>query len=362
MDHPLKQRFLRFADSECRGSSELYYNLSLAIADDEELLEIAESASEGQPVPNLFFGAVHYLLSSSREEPLATYYPSLAALSTRSPEDAFPTFRSFVLSRREKIVELLATRLVQTNEVRRCAYLFPSMVFAARWFKGRPLALIEIGTSAGLNLLWDKYSYGYGERDALGDAGSPVSIRSELRGDIPDFFFDPMPQITQRIGLDLNIVDAQKPDEAAWLRALIWPEHEERRDVLDAALQCRSAFQLDLRQGDGFSMLMDVISEIPKESVACIYHTHVANQVGRDTQETLFSELAELGKARDLIHIFNNIKPTLHLSVYKNGIVKDIPLARTDGHAKWFEWLPTRNEGEQGVADQRPAAVESKPK
>lgn len=347
MDHPLSQRFLRFAESECIGSSELYYHLSLAVADDNELLRLAKTAKEGQPVPNLFFGAVHYLLNSFREAPLARYYASLSGSHSGNPDNAFPAFRNFTLSHREAVSELLATRLVQTNEVRRCAYLFPSIMYAARRFKGRPLALIEIGTSAGLNLLWDRYAYRYGGSEGLGDNESPVMIHSEFRGEIPDCVLDPIPQVTQRIGLDLNIVDARDPDEAAWLRALIWPEHRERREVLDAALQHGSAINLDLRQGDGFSMLADVVSELPEGTVACIYHTHVANQISRESAETFLTELAEIGKSRDLIHIFNNIKPTLHLTVHKNGREEDIPLAKFDGHARWFEWLPIGNGGEQ---------------
>lgn len=340
MTHPLSQRFRHFGEAECHDSSDLYHHLSLGIAEDLELLKLAESARKGQPVPNLFFAAIHYLLGFNRDEPLARFYPSLTDPPIGDPKVAFPAFRSFALSHSEDIVELLATRLVQTNEVRRCAYLFPSMIVAARWFEERPLALVEIGTSAGLNLLWDKYAYRYGEQSGFGQAGSPVTIQSEFRGQIPDWLSDPIPRVTQRIGLDLNIVDANDPDEAAWLRALIWPEHRERREILDAALQHRATYELDLRQGDGFSMLKDVVSELPKDTVACIYHTHVANQVSPATHETLFADLAELGKTRDLIHIFNNIKPTLHLTVYRDGSEEHLALAKADGHARWFEWLP----------------------
>ncbi|MGJ8635101.1 MAG: DUF2332 domain-containing protein [Luteolibacter sp.] len=364
MDHPFRQRFLRFAESECLGSSELYYHLSLAVAEDKGLLGIAESSGTGQPIPNLFFGAVHFLLASDPEQPLTKYYPSLAVTSVGNPEDAFPAFRSFVLSQREEITELLARRLVQTNEVRRSAYLFPSITYATRYFQGRPLALVEIGTSAGLNLLWDKYSYSYGDLETLGDAESPVLISSDFRGAIPDCLYEPFPEISHRIGLDLNIVDTRDSDEAAWLRALVWPEHRERRAILDASMQHRSGVELDLREGNGFSMITDLVSEIPERSVVCIYHTHVANQISPETQEMFLSELAELGRDRDLIHIFNNIHPNLYsptdsldlsafnlyLSIYKNGGAKGVPLATTDGHAKWFDWLPTQTEGEQGGA------------
>lgn len=360
MNHALSQRFLRFGESECLGSSELYYRLSLEIAKDEEVLELAGFSDRGQPIPNLFFGTVHYLLASNPDEPLARFYPSVATDSAQRPEHAYPAFRSFALSRSEAIQELLVTRLVQTNEVRRCAYLYPAIMYAARCFKGRPLALLEIGTSAGLNLLWDKYSYRYGDLEPLGDTESPVLISSDFRGEIPGCLYEPIPAVSHRIGLDLNIVDTKDPDEAAWLRALVWPEHLERRAILDAALQHRSGFELDLRSGDAFSMLTNVVREIPKDPVICIYHTHVANQVSVDVQKTFLLELAELGRHRDLIHIFNNIHPhlylagqpsdlsafNLYLSVYENGVATGAPLANSDGHARWFDWLPTQTEGD----------------
>jgi hypothetical protein len=68
--------FVSFAARECRGSSELYEHLALHIAKDEVLLELASHARQGQPVPNLLLGAVHYLLISGCEHELAQFYGS----------------------------------------------------------------------------------------------------------------------------------------------------------------------------------------------------------------------------------------------------------------------------------------------
>lgn len=93
------RRFQRFAETECRGVSPLYEHLALAIAADEEILALAAHATKEQPVPNLFLVAVPYLLPA---------FALVAALANK-----------------------------------------------------RPLTLIEIGTSAGLNLMWDHYGYRY---------------------------------------------------------------------------------------------------------------------------------------------------------------------------------------------------------
>ncbi|QDT99486.1 DUF2332 domain-containing protein [Gimesia aquarii] len=341
MSHRLAEKFRNFAERECKGTSPLYYILSHSIAQDNDVLEIAGQVQKGQPVPNLFFAAVHYLLVSGSSHPLAAFYASCAP-EVETSLDAWPEFKDFVHSHRQIIVSLLQSRFVQTNEVRRCAFLFPAFLFAASQFKPQPLALLEIGTSAGLNLLWDQYQYSYGDSTTYGDTSSPVLIRSRFRGNKPSVLSEPVPEISHRIGADLNIIDLSHPDEVAWLRALVWPEHHERRDLMDAALEKRGEMQpdLDLRMGDGFAMLDETAEEIPTESLFCVYHTHVANQISKTEQEAFLSSIQRLGKQRDIVHLFNNIaQPHLHLSAYRDGQLLDLPLAKTDGHARWIEWL-----------------------
>lgn len=70
----LTQTFLTFAEKECKGSSFIYELLSKQIAMDKTLLNIAKCAREGQPVPNLLFGAVHYLLLKGTNHSLKDYY------------------------------------------------------------------------------------------------------------------------------------------------------------------------------------------------------------------------------------------------------------------------------------------------
>jgi len=154
------KRFGRFAVHECRGSSPLYEQLSFHIAADEKLLCLASHARSGQPVPNLLFGAVRDLLLKGYEHGLREFYGSIVK-EPRAQEAAFPYFRDFCLRYWEDIQDILVHRLVQTNEVQRCAYLYPVFCCIYEQVK-KPLSLIEIGTSAGLQLAWDQYRYDYG--------------------------------------------------------------------------------------------------------------------------------------------------------------------------------------------------------
>jgi hypothetical protein len=340
MSQILSEKFRAFAELECRDSSPLYYALSNSIAQDEAILDIAGQSMPGQPVPNLLMASVHYLLLSEEysSHPLVAFYASCIPSPANSVK-AYPYFRDFILRHASEVVALLNSRRVQTNEVRRCAYLLPAFLFAISHFEPRPLALVEIGTSAGLNLLWDKYVYSYGDSEYYGDASSAVFITSTFRSVIPSALSRPLPEITHRIGLDLNIVDTKMPDQATWLRALVWPEHHERRKLMDAALKRRNEMELDLRTGDGFARLIDLAKEISEESLIGVYHTHVANQISNEAKQTFLKSIEKLGAKRDIIHIFNNIKPNLHLTAYCKGQLIDLPLANTDGHARWIEWL-----------------------
>lgn len=120
----LSKRFKNFATTECKGSSELYEYLSVKFSEDNELLELCMNARGGQPIPNLFLGAVHYLLLKGKEHSLKEYYPSVTQFP-REIENSFRHFKEFCQIYRDEIILILKSKLVQTNEVRRCAYLYP---------------------------------------------------------------------------------------------------------------------------------------------------------------------------------------------------------------------------------------------
>jgi hypothetical protein len=97
-------------------------------------------------------------------------------------DDPYPTFWAFCLEYSERIRSLISARMVETNEVRRCIASMPALILVSREAKDRPLYLVEIGASAGLNLLWDRYAYDYGETLQCGDIDSPVQIKCAVKG------------------------------------------------------------------------------------------------------------------------------------------------------------------------------------
>jgi len=147
-------------------------------------LWLAAAARQGQPVPNLFFGAVQFLLLRGEGPELARCYRTLGG-AYRPEADPFPAFRAFCLAHRHKIAAIARTRLVQTSHTRRCALLLPAFELVSRAFGRRPLALIEVGASAGLTLLFDRYSYDYGDRVIAGSDPEAPTLHCGLRGPVP---------------------------------------------------------------------------------------------------------------------------------------------------------------------------------
>lgn len=334
----LATRFTNFAHHECEGSSPLYKMLSLKIAKDDDLLELCTHARSGQPVPNLLFGAVHYLLLTGHNDKLREFYPSIVA-NPKDKNDAFPYFKAFCMAHKEEIIALLQTKLVQTNEVRRCGYLYP--VFCYIYEKtNKPLALIEIGTSAGLQLLWDKYAYRYNNDEIYGSAHSGLTISAQIKGDKTPFLQRISPPVATRIGVDLNTIDLNNETERQWLKALIWPEHEERLQMFEQASNIVKEHPIKLVDGDGVGLLEKFVQDILADTTVCVFHTHVANQMPEEVKHDLLNKVKSIGNKRDIFHIYNNIQDlNLHLDYYVNGVAYEQTIAETDGHGRWFKWM-----------------------
>ncbi|WP_027964124.1 DUF2332 domain-containing protein [Halalkalibacillus halophilus] len=332
----LSDRFNKFAE-ECKGSSELYEHLSGEIAKDEKLLQLSSYAQDGQPVPNLLFGAVHFLLLKGMKHDLEKFYLTMVE-SPSEVANSFPPFKDFCLTYQPEIQSILESRLVQTNEVRRCAYLYPafSMVYEA---SHKPLTLIEVGTSAGLQLLWDQFSYSYGSGEMYGKLDSEVHISSSVMGGAPPVMLRVAPPVSMRIGLDLHVNDVAEEDDFLWLKALIWPEHADRRELFEQAASHLKDHHIRLIEGDAIELLPELINTVPKNTMICVFHTHVANQMTEDQKSKLTELIQTIGEEREISHLYNNMyDERLHLDMIIDGEEQTYEIGKTDGHGRWFEW------------------------
>ncbi|HEX2914398.1 MAG TPA: DUF2332 domain-containing protein [Chloroflexia bacterium] len=334
------ERFRRFVTQET-ASSPLYTRLSLAIAADPLVQKIAAHSQPGQPIPNMLFGAVHYLLLQDSAAPLAAYYPDLASGKART-DDPYPLFQAFCLENRAAIIELLESRLVQTNEVQRCTCLLPAFGLVMQTATDHRLALIEIGPSAGLNLLWDQYYYDYGAAGSYGNPDSPLHLKGVLRGEKRPPFPAQWPTVVSRVGLDLNPLDLRDPQNVLWLRALIWPEHLERAARLQRAIEVDSSNRLDLRAGNALELLPEALEEAPAEATLCLYHSFTLNQFTPQMRQELRMLVADFSQRRPVFMISLESQreafPLLSLTSFNRGETYEQSLARCDPHGAWLEW------------------------
>lgn len=337
--------FTRFATERCGDYAPLYAHLGRQIAHDPELLAIAAHASPGQSQPDLMLAAVHYLLARHPGSPLAGYYPTLVA--DPAPADgAFRHFRDFCLSQRAELTILIATRRVQTNEVRRCCYLLPAVTCAAALAAPTPLALIEAGASAGLNLSLDHYAYDYGTGAITGNPRSPLTLRCELRGGTPPPAGLPEPPIAWRAGIDLGPINPLDPGDADWLRALVWADHPGRARLLDDALRAAGTLPpAPVHAGDAASLLPALAASAPAGATLCIMHTAFLAHLTAPDRARFECQVTALSAERPVLRVSAEnratpAEPRLHLARYERGTVTGRwILARYQSHGAWLEWL-----------------------
>ena len=316
----LGERFRAFAAVEC-GRSPLYRALAEGIAGDADLLALAGASAPGQPAPNLFLAAVR----------------DLALAGVGDPYGSFAAFRAFCLAQAEPIRQRLRTRRVQTNEVARCACLLPAFARVADAVGGAPLALVDVGASAGLHLFLDRYAYEYSDGRRWGPAGSPVHLTCEVRGGSPPL--PPGVQVALRVGIDLHPVDVRDPGEARWLLALVWPDQPERAARLQAAMRLAAADPPRVVAGDAFDVLPTLAGATPAGDHLCVFHCHTLNQFAADDRVRFGDMLAGLGRPVSRVAIeWSAGEPGPRLTLTRYPAATEERLGHCDGHGEWLHW------------------------
>ncbi|HTT99350.1 MAG TPA: DUF2332 domain-containing protein [Rhizomicrobium sp.] len=327
------------------GDAPLYLRFSEGIAETPWLQEMASQVRPGQPHANVLFAAVHFLLLRGAQHPLRRFYANLNNGARVEGEDPFPLFADFCEKYREQLMPLIRSRVTNTNEVGRSGTLNAAFREVAR-VAGAPLHLIEIGPSAGLNMIWDRYRIRYrrGTEEFLTDLpDAKLTLDVALRGDrVPPA--GPAPRVASRVGLELNPVDLTNADDRDWLRALVWPDQVARFARLEAALDIYKDARPEILHGNALELLPDVLAKVPTNETVCVYHTYVVYQFSEEMRQTLHDLLTVAGLRRDVWRLSNegrfvNNENPLTLWRYRDGQKEERLLANTHPHGAWIEWL-----------------------
>jgi hypothetical protein len=309
------ENFREFAQ-EARGLSPAYESLALSVADDAAILRFVGSLPPARRQPNLLFAAARYLLGD--------------------PVD-IGRLRALVSDSHAELTAVMLARRTQTNEPARCATLLPALAQLPP-----PLALIEVGASAGLTLLFDQYSYDYaGHRIAGQDPQAPV-LRCEPRGPVP--LPAQLPAITWRAGLDLNPLDVTNDDDVRWLSCLVWPGEGDREQRLAAAIASSRRNPPVVHRGDLVTDLPALAALAPAEATLVVYHSAVLAYV-TIRQRWQFAAVVRGLRAVWLSNEAPGVVPDMPVPAYQGwpfvlGLDGQTPLALTDSHGTWLQWLP----------------------
>jgi hypothetical protein len=362
----IRRRLRSFAEDQAASTSPLYSHLASHAADDDEVAGLLTAAEAGQAHPTLLFAAVQRVLQAEPFHELANYYPSLGG-SYGPDGGTWPLFRAFVLERAEKVRSLVATRVTQTNEVRRSALLYPAVAIAARQ-AGAPVALLEVGASAGLLLGMATYSYRYQTEQAgqlvAGPTRSTVGLHCALAV-APGASLPRIPKrlsVASRIGLDPNPVDLTDEEQYAWLEACVWPDQPERLRLFGAAANAQRKAPPELVRGDAVEDLAAVADRIPADEPVVVLTSNVLWQFCDERREAFIGELGRLARRRPVWWVSQEgyrgglalllpgrddleaaqDKPTfgvLGLVHWPDGEPHATALARTAWHGERMEWL-----------------------
>ncbi|WP_460341507.1 DUF2332 domain-containing protein [Actinoallomurus acanthiterrae] len=301
----LRRLFRFFAATQCRGRSPVYEALSEGVAGDDGLLDLLMSTPSEQRRPSLLFAAVNLLLAAVPDSALADYYPVHGG---RRPIDGglLPAFAAFCAGHPDELGTLLRSRSTQTNEIRRCVALRLGLDHVSRRLPG-PLALVEAGASAGLNLLLDRYRYRLGGQETSSAAASPVTIACEVRGGgVPaGQIFGPVPEITSRLGIDRHPVDLADPDARAWLEAFVWPEHTDDLAVLRGAIDLAvSTADATVVPGDATIDTARLIGELPGREPVVVFTATLLSYLSADARAAFAAQLREAAAHRPVAWVF----------------------------------------------------------
>jgi len=308
--------YAAFAEKEAASRSPLYAELCRGIAQDTALLEKLAGLPVEKQQPNLLLASVKYLFGIARD---------------------YPHFCALVNDNWDAVIALVMRRRTQTNEPARCATLLPLLARLPQ-----PLALIEVGASAGLCLLPDFYSYDYGGRrlaPSVSVASSPVfHCTANAQTPIPTRNVE----VIWRAGLDLSPLDVTNPEDAAWLRALVWPGEGAREQLLDQALAVASQNPVRVVPGDLRHDLPALAAEAPQGATMVVFHTAVLAYVRDPDDRKAFARTVQDCGAQWVSNESATIWDTSGLPPVWGRFVLALNgrgLAYTDAHGTAIDWF-----------------------
>ncbi|MFJ8626127.1 DUF2332 domain-containing protein [Kitasatospora sp. NPDC093550] len=350
-----------FAEREARGNSAIYQDLAERVAGDGQLRALLDGLPAAKRQPNLLFGAVRHLGGPVTE--------------------GWPAFRAWVTAHWDETSATMLERRTQTNESGRCATLLPLLATLPQ-----PLALIEVGASAGLCLYPDRYRYRYRYRSVsdggggggapmsefsvpesgtesavtesavtdftvteFGAAASPVTLDCVVSGPVPlpARLRERLPEVVWRAGIDLNPLDVRAEEDVRWLESLVWPEQTHRLDRLRGAVRVARAEPPLLVRGDLNATVRDLVAQVPAGATPVVFHSAVLAYLSPEAREEFAVTVRELPGhwiSNEAVSVLPNVARRLPRPAPPGSglfalALDERPVAFTGPHGQSLDWF-----------------------
>ena len=317
-------QYVDFA-AHCEGESPCFVEWGRGVAADPEVLAWIDDLPGLKKQPNIVFAAARW-----HGIPAPGPYAGL---------------RAALLGDDGTIRATIMARSTQTNEVGRLATLLPAF---ARAVPSGPVALIEAGASAGLNLFADRWGYAWSTPSGLVELGAAPYLPCAVTGPAP--LPSRLPEIAWRGGIDVNPLDVADPEAMRWLENLVWPEDDDRRARLRHAVSVAAADPPRLVRGDLIEELPALVTEASAHGTVVVFHSAVAAYLPPEAR-VRFQELMRGLVADGACHWVSNEAPNVLPDVTATGpedahqaphFVLGLDgrmVARTHGHGHYLQWL-----------------------
>jgi hypothetical protein len=316
-----------YADFAATSDSPCFTEWAEGVAGDVEVQHWMVTLPDGKRQPNLVFAAARW-----------------HGVAAPGP---YAGLRDALLADDGAIRATILARATQTNEAGRLATLVPAFAMLAA---GGPIALVEVGASAGLCLFPDRWSYRWSTDAGLRTAGSGApTLGCTVRGEAP--LPSAPPAIAWRGGVDLHPLDVTDEDQMAWLRMLVWPEHDDRRAQLQEAIRIARTEPPQIVAGDLFEQLPPLVEKAAAHAPVVVFHSAVVaylDDAGRDRFHDLMAALVTDGACHWVSNEGPRVLPRVAATTgpapgeaAENFVlgVDGRAVAWTHGHGRSLTWL-----------------------
>lgn len=283
----------------------------------------------GDSLPLRLLGGLHALVLTGDAPDLVAAYPP------HDVDDATlgTALDSALLTHQDRLNQWLDNP-PQTNEIRRAA----ALIAGASWLAERynlPVAMSELGASAGLNLAWDKYALDT-PAGRIGPADAKVVLTPEWRGTPP-----PTARLTiaDRRGVDLKPMRARAPEDALRLTSYLWADQADRLDRTRAALPLIGDW---VDAGDAAAWLEARLANNGPDRLQLIYHTIAWQYFPAETQDRCLAAMDAAAAHGPVVRLSMEADEDTGngaaITVTRWPGRKVIPLGRIDFHGRWIDW------------------------